>query len=446
MAGLLARYLGKTGYGEYSLVFVYLYLSTVIAYFGFDAILLRELSKENDEKYQNRLLTAAVILKLIFSLFAISLTLLYLSFINYPFPLKLGIVIANLTLIIGAAESVEVIFKARLKMANSVISSVVSQSLHLLFIFLAITMKMDLPYLIVAYLFARIFRIITMWRLSRRFIKIRFDWDWQSVLFLFKNSFLLGISSGLWIIYYRIDALMLGFMKGAEFVGQYSAAYKFVDIGFLFSGMVMVSIFPLMSKRYPDDIPGLKRIYQKTIDYVSLIGGTLTLLIVLLSPYLIVFIFGSQFRGSISTLRILGLVPFVIFLNNATGHMMLVLGMQGKPLLFLRLLGAFINVSINMLLIPFWGSNGAALATVVTEFVLLILTFWIIFNKIKFRPSLKIPLFTAAAVFFACVTSYLVPYKHFNLAFGFLIYALIVVILIPVNWKEVSEIFLRSEE
>lgn len=442
ITGSLARYLGKTGYGEYSLVFIYLYFSTVIAYFGFDSILLRELSKEKDKKSQNRLLLATIMLKLTFSLFAISLTLLYLSFIHYPQYIKSGIIIVNLTLIIGAVESVEAIFKVHLKMVYSVISSVVSQLLHLLFIYLAITMKMSLPYLILAYLFARVFRIIIVYYSSRRFIEIYFDWDWQTALFILKNSFLLGIANVLWIIYFRIDNIMLDFMKGTESVGQYNAAYKFVDMALLFSGMMMTSIFPLLSERYPHDIAGFKRIYQKSIDYTSLIGATMTLLIILLSPYLIISIFGSQFHESILTLQILGLVPLLIFLNNALGHIMLILGMQGKPLILLMLFGVFINVSANWLLIPISGSNGAAIATVVSEFISLILMFWIITPKIDFSPSMRIPIFIGTAILIACVTSYLIPYNHFNAVAGFLIYALIIVISVPINWKEIREIFI----
>ena len=51
----LARYLGVAVYGRYALAFVYLNITAVIANFGFDAILIREISRKNEDA--NRLVT-----------------------------------------------------------------------------------------------------------------------------------------------------------------------------------------------------------------------------------------------------------------------------------------------------------------------------------------------------------------------------------------------------
>ncbi len=446
IAGLLSRYLGKAGYGEYSLVFIYLYFSTIIAYLGFDAILLREMSREKNEDNQNRLLTSALLLKLCFAVVAIGVTLLYLSFTHYSPTIKWAVVLVNLTLLIGAWESMEVVFKMRLKMQYSVISSVISQAIHLLFIYLAITKEMDLPYLISAYLIARTARVISIYAFSRKFIQFHFEWHWPSTLLIFKESLLLGLANGLWIIYYRVDNLMLDFMQGPGAVGQYNAAYKFVDMAFLLSGMLMNSIYPLMSSRYPGDIPGLKRIYQKSVNFISVIGGSLALLIILLSPYLITYIFGANFQESILTLRILGMVPLLIFLNNVVGHMLLVLGMQGKPLFTMRLFGVVINISVNLWLIPIYGCNGAALATVATEFILLLVAFVMIAKKIHYYPGIQIPLLTATGIFFSCVVTYYVSYPILDIGVGFLFFSLLLSAWIFRNWEEVREIFLKSED
>jgi len=44
----LARYLGVADYGLYTLAFVYLNFTAVIANFGFDAILLREAARDKE--------------------------------------------------------------------------------------------------------------------------------------------------------------------------------------------------------------------------------------------------------------------------------------------------------------------------------------------------------------------------------------------------------------
>jgi O-antigen/teichoic acid export membrane protein len=153
--------------------------------------------------------------------------------------------------------------------------------------------------------------------------------------------------------------------------------------------MLMASIFPLMAARYPENPEGLQRIYQKTADYAAIIGGAISMGLFLGAPLMIQFVFGKDYLPAVTTLRLFGFIPLLIFLNNAFGNMVVAVELQGKPLLCMRGIGVLINVGLNLVCIPMFGYNGAAFATVITELALLAGVIVIIGRKIQFYPSLR---------------------------------------------------------
>ncbi|MBI5788259.1 MAG: flippase [Candidatus Schekmanbacteria bacterium] len=408
----LARYLGKDGYGEYSLVFVYLFFAGVIADLGFDGILVRELAKVPDLTSQRAvsLISNTIIWKLVFSGLALAISAAYLFFRDYPLNTKLAVILLELTLFAGAGESLEAIFKVNLQIKYSVISSLISQGTHLFFLLLFIYLKTTLLVLIGAYFLARLVRCVVVYLFSTKFIRFRFCLDRSLMKFLFLESFPLGIAAGLWMVYYRVDTLMLDYYKGVGAVGQYNAAYKFVDLFLLFSGMIMVSIYPIMSATYSDHIESLKKLYQKSIDYLSIVGAFITFFTFIFAKYIITLIYGTRFLDSIPTLRILAWVGIFIFVSNIYGHMFIVLGLQKRDFLLLRFLGLVVNVFLNLKLIPAWGANGAAAATVFTEFLIFLLAPILIGNKFSYHPSFKNLFKSVGTAVFPCLLFLFVPF------------------------------------
>ena len=410
---LMARYLGSEGFGKVNIAIVYLSFTGILAGMGYQAILVREISKlkEWDEERINAILTGGLTLRFFSTFAAIAILGVYLIPSGYQTEFKWQIMLLSIVHFINTFDLFDCIFRSRLKMAYVMLASVSSRLLQLLLIWGCIQLHLGLTALIGTFIMASLLRSGMVTILSRRFIRYRFVFNRKVLRFLFRHSLVVGMAGGLWIIYYRIDTLMLEWFKGMEAVGFYNAAFRFIDYAYLLSGMLMNSIYPLMCDRFPGNPEGLRRIYQKTVDYMAIIGGAISMGIFLGAPLLIEFIFGREYLPALTTLRLFGFIPLLVFLNNAFGNMMMALGLQGKPFVGMRAAGVLINVGLNLVCIPAFGYNGAAFATVITELSLLAVVIVIIGRKILFYPSLRnfFLMFAVSLAVFAATISTINP-------------------------------------
>lgn len=85
--------------------------------------------------------------------------------------------------------------------------------------------------------------------------------------------------------------------------------------------------------------------------------------------------FGSEFLGVAWPLTITSFLLIAIGYNNITGVQILI-GM-GFDKLFLKavLIGAGLNVVLNLILIPFYGAVGASIASILAEMLILFVTY-----------------------------------------------------------------------
>lgn len=174
-------------------------------------------------------------------------------------------------------------------------------------------------------------------------------------------------------IYTNLDNVMLGFMTTDADVGYYGAAVKIKQI--LVSLVTSVSAVLLPRASYYVDKGLLDEFYsilKKTMHFILLIGIPLAIYFVLFAKEGIFFLSGEAYAGSVLPMQII--MPTLIFIGmtNVIGIQMLVpLGME-KQVLYSEIAGAVVDLVINWLLIPKYAAAGAALGTLIAEFVVLL--------------------------------------------------------------------------
>ncbi|MEO1300375.1 MAG: flippase [Cyanobacteria bacterium J06636_16] len=178
-----------------------------------------------------------------------------------------------------------------------------------------------------------------------------------------------ALSGVLWVIYYQIDLVMLKGLTTPEQAGFYSAAYRTLEIFSALPRVIFAVAFTRFARCYATDPARLPReIYKST--QLLLVSVLPALCIAgFLQPFLIQMLYGEAFTPALKPLAIL--LPSLGVKMFATMATQFLQASGREKCLPSLLLGATaVNIVCNFVLIPFWGTTGAALATLVGELVL----------------------------------------------------------------------------
>jgi PST family polysaccharide transporter len=183
---------------------------------------------------------------------------------------------------------------------------------------------------------------------------------------LLADSWPLLLSGIAVMIYMRVDQIMLGIMIGDEAAGIYSAAVKISEVWYFVPMTIARSVFPaiLDSKKRCEEqyYQRMQRLY----DFMVLLSISIALPMTFISTPVVVLLFGDAYVSAGSVLAVCIWAAVFVFLGVASGQWLLVENLQIFSLQR-TVLGAIVNVVLNIALIPRYGILGAAWATVFAQ-------------------------------------------------------------------------------
>lgn len=174
-------------------------------------------------------------------------------------------------------------------------------------------------------------------------------------------------------IYTNLDTVMLKFLKTDTDVGYYNAAVRIKSILVSIVTSLGTVLLPRASyyveNGYREEF---RKITQKALNFVFLLAAPMMIYFILFAKEGILLLSGKAYAGSIIPMRII--MPTLIFigLSNVTGIQILVPLSKEKIVLYSEIAGAITDFVINWMLIPKYASAGAAIGTVIAEFVVLL--------------------------------------------------------------------------
>ena len=385
----LARYLGPVGFGKYNFVFAYLVFFSIITDLGLQRILVREISR--NPLGAPKLIGNACVMKLILSVFATVLAIIVISFMSYPTDTTTYVYIAAFSIFFSSfTDHYATIFKANLRMDYHTIAKLTFKVLSAGLIFWIIfVLHGTLTQIILALVFSEGIKTLINYSFSRKFVRPQFNIDFKLWKYLLKECLPVALSSVIFVIYHRIDVVMLSIMQGDVPVGIYSAAYKLSEPLSLIPFALMTSIFPVMSASFKRSKERLISIYRLTIRYLLIISLPISIGTAILADKIIVVIYGMEFAGSATALQILIWVLVFTSTNSVLLDILVAIDKQKLHTLSIALC-AVVNITLNFILIPTLSYNGAAIATVATNIVLYIASFFFVSKHLIVLPIHKI--------------------------------------------------------
>ncbi len=227
--------------------------------------------------------------------------------------------------------------------------------------------------------------VYLMWKLNSLDvgpIRMRFDTrEWPSLL---RTSIPFALSIVFSDIYFKVDSVMLGYLRSAAEVGRYSAAYNLFEGLTNIALVVSSSIYPLVSRCHVEDSGMVGVIFSNAFKTIFLICMPVLTVGFLFSKEIIHLVYGNEYADSVLVLQIL-LFAFVFVSAGLLCSHVLAGTNKERAIVAATGVGVVVNVAANAFAIPGYGAKGAALTTVLTELVVLAIMLYALKDRITPR-------------------------------------------------------------
>jgi len=387
---LLARFLGASQYGEYSYLISIMTIGIVFIEFGFPTFLIRRISELNINENAQSIVT--IIWNSLYFLFFISILGTFIIYIlldhikienkilyYWLIPIAISMTFSSYRASIMRGLNKVIIGQLPDEIGKPfliiifVISCVYIFQIELTTInLLQINMATSVIILIVGYktLFSQI-NIIKLYKRNKFDIQI------------FKETTPYFILALLLILQQNIDVLMIGKIMSMEDVGIYKIASMNANLIGLTLIAISMAIMPNISKLYKEkQYKILQSVIVKGHRYAFFLALPILIIFFFLGKIYLVAIFGDEYANAYITLNILAFGKVFYAGIGLIGTVFNMIGLSWYVAINAFFI-VFINLILNYFLIPIYGIEGAAIATIVSQLganIILLIVFYRKFN------------------------------------------------------------------
>jgi O-antigen/teichoic acid export membrane protein len=381
---LITGYLGQDGFGKYATVLAFFSFFSALSDLGLGPVTAREIAKEGAD--ERKILGNVVGLRLVSSAVLITLAPLVVLFFDYPVEVKWGIIVVAVASLFSSLSLVmNGVFQKRIAMDRVAMVEFVGKLIQVGLI--AGIVKFNLGFLPIVFsvLIALSFNIVTVYVISRNFVRFSLRFDRAFWKMFLKESLPMGATAIITFAYFKTDTILLSLIQSSSDVGVYNVAYKIIENLVFFPAMLAGLILPLLSRYFTSNKEKFLEIAQKTFKVFIIIVLPIVLGTVFLAQDIVRIISGPEFDASAPVLRILAISLACIFFGHYF-NMILVVGHMQKKLMQVLLFVAAFNITLNLFLVERYSYMGAATAAALTEFMVVVLTSSLAYKKLRFVP------------------------------------------------------------
>ncbi len=374
-AVFMLRWLGPSDYGGYAFAVVLIGYFATVTDFGLGTLITREVAR--DRTLAGRYLTNAVVARLALCLVLAPVLVAVAGGYHLWFGLQADAALTALLFMLslapgGVAGAISAVFSAHERMEYQAGMTIVTTVLRALLGLVALVAGWGVIGLGAVSVLANLFNLAAFWVLLHR-SGLRLAWavDLTAIRTMLAASTPLLVNALLNSIFFRIDVLVLQAMRGPDDVAYYSTAYKFIDGLLLVSSFFTLAFFPVMSQYAREAPERLLATYRQALKALLVLGLPIAVGVTAIAEPLIRGFFGEAFAPAARALQLLvWFLPFS-YVNGLTQYVLIAVDRQ-RYLTRAFLAAALFNLAGNLLLVPAFGTDGAAAMTVLSEWVLLV--------------------------------------------------------------------------
>lgn len=368
-------------FGILNSILSYVALFYVFADFGLNAIFVREVGADQDKQKEffKKLFGLRLVIAILISFIATA----SLAFVGYAPAVKAGILIA-LGLIIAQTFSVTALalFQAKIRYDLALITDLFWAIANVVFIFIAVRLTGSILFVIAALVIGNVAKVLVSFYLVRfQLGQISLEFDKE----FWRRFLLAALPIGLIAIFSQFNAqidkqivLLAHYSPGVKIIGAdaagfYGFAYKIFELAIVIPTFIMNVGYPIMVQKKEEGTRVLIGFSKKMVGGLFFIGFLSLIIGWVAAPFIFDIPIFQKFSQSLSTIRILLLGFPLFFITPVTLWLAITLN-KHKEMLFIYAFAAAFNLVANLVFIPNFGYNAAALVTLFSELIILTLS------------------------------------------------------------------------
>lgn len=370
---ITARYLKPDNYGLLNYAAAYTAFFTSVCTLGINSVIVKEFV--DHPKGEGTILGTALVLRSTSSFLSALLILAASCIMDAGEPETILIVaLSSIGLVFHVLESFQFWFQSRLESKVTSIASLLAYLVTASYKIYLLAARKTVTYFALAtsldYICVGLVLLIAYRRHGGA--RLRFSWPYGKTLLGKSCHYILP--SLMVSIYGQTDRLMLKQMISGTEVGYYATAVSVCSMWCFVLSAIIDSVIPTIMKDHAD---GKLAQYQRSnkllyamIFYISLFvscGFTL------LARPLIGILYGEAYLPAVVPLRIITWYTAFSYLGVARNAWVVCENKQ-KYLIWVYLSAAVSNVVLNSLMIPLWGTAGAAAASLLSQIITTLVT------------------------------------------------------------------------
>jgi O-antigen/teichoic acid export membrane protein len=386
VTAVVVRTLGRSGYGQWSTIFIVLTLIGYFMNFGMEGVALREAARAPELEHE--WIGAVIFLRLALLVPVMLVSLGALLALEQSHQMLIAGLILILAMPFGGVGALGLLFQLRVDNRVPMIVLTLRSILWAAAVAIISWKGGGMIALAIAMTATN-----SIGSVVQALAALRLDARWprpsaKRLREVVRVGLPIGIAGVLVIAYARIDQVIVFVIAGSRQAGLYGAVYNVLDQSHFVPISIMTTLAPVMAASWPAERGRLLRTARLTAELLGIASfGALAFAIVAAGP-VVRLIFGAEFSAAASALPVLGGAFVLICFGYLNGNLLLVLGLQQR-LLRISVSALVVNLIGNLILVPLVGYMGAAWMTLATEAVVFASAATLIMRRLELaRPPL----------------------------------------------------------
>lgn len=370
----IANYYGATLFGQYSYAISLVAFSNIF----FELINSRVLKKYYTKNNFNILVFNTNFFKNSIAIILFFIPIIYKFFYKIDdtlFCLLLLLCLDNV--LMTATSGIENFFEYKLEAKRIVISNNIVKIISYFLQYICMILNKGIIFIAIVRCIGSLIRVIILkyqynssylGKLENKSVRL----DIKLIVKIINESKYLWFSFVSFLIYTQTDRLMINHYLGVEEVGVYTIGMQLSSILAILIGPIQNSLFPKFLELYRNDYQKYYNFYKLTNTIITQFYLIITLISIIVVKYTFKYVYSSQYDGAILIYSILAFSVFIKANGSLQTSHMTIKNITKKSF-YKTLVSLILNIILNILLIPKYGINGAAIATLITQFIALFL-------------------------------------------------------------------------